>query len=378
MSYNTQEISAAAGQPVELYRFVLGQQVWTVTSGREAITYQVESYQPAVIRRSAVEQSPEFARNGIDLECARDFAVAQLFAAARPNGVVSLTVFRNHFGDSEYITWWKGRVASVVFAGSTAKIRCESIFTALKRPGLRAHYQTGCRHALFDPGCGVNNQAYKLAGTVASFSGLNVTSSTFLSQASGWLTGGYLRVAGVPRMITNHSGDSITLSASLDSRQEPLRRGFHRLRAHHVGTDRDLGHHHGHRHAACAEAAQAGFRDAGQSRRAGGGIRQTHPGAVRHPGHPASQRGLVRRRQDHRDPPIVRQRRQEMIVTHDDAKAFGYCNAGLRKWFPRDGVSFDDFRQHGVTVEWLRATGDAMAARLADEVERQRQSQEVT
>jgi hypothetical protein len=211
MSYNTQEISAAAGQPVELYRFVLGQQVWTVTSGREAITYQVESYQPAVIRRSAVEQSPEFARNGIDLECARDFAVAQLFAAARPNGVVSLTLFRNHLGDSEYITWWKGRVASVAFAGSTAKIRCESIFTALKRPGLRAHYQTGCRHALFDPGCGVNNQAYKLAGTVASFSGLNVTSSTFLEQASGWLTGGYLRVAGVPRMITNHSGDTITL-----------------------------------------------------------------------------------------------------------------------------------------------------------------------
>ena len=49
-----------------------------------------------------------------------------------------------------------------------------------------------------------------------------------------------------------------------------------------------------------------------------------------------------------------------MIVTHDDAKAFGYCNAGLRKWFPRDGVTFDEFRQHGVTAEWLRATGDAI------------------
>jgi hypothetical protein len=58
-----------------------------------------------------------------------------------------------------------------------------------------------------------------------------------------------------------------------------------------------------------------------------------------------------------------------MIVTHDDAKAFGYCNAGLRKWFPRDGVSFDDFRQNGVTTEWLRATGDAMACRLADKME---------
>ena len=43
--------------------------------------------------------------------------------------------------------------------------------------------------------------------------------------------------------------------------------------------------------------------------------------------------------------------------------------AGLRKWFPRDGVSFDDFRQNGVTTDWLRATGDAMACRLADKME---------
>lgn len=65
-----------------------------------------------------------------------------------------------------------------------------------------------------------------------------------------------------------------------------------------------------------------------------------------------------------------------MIVMHDDAKAFGYCNAGLRKWFPRDGVTFDDFRQHGVSTDWLRATGDAMACRLADAVEQQRAQQQ--
>lgn len=58
-----------------------------------------------------------------------------------------------------------------------------------------------------------------------------------------------------------------------------------------------------------------------------------------------------------------------LIATHEDAKALGYCNSGLRKWFPRDGVSFDDFRKDGVTVDWLRATGDAMALRLAEVVE---------
>ena len=63
-----------------------------------------------------------------------------------------------------------------------------------------------------------------------------------------------------------------------------------------------------------------------------------------------------------------------LIATHEDAKALGYCNAGLRKWFPRDGVSFDDFRKDGVTTDWLRATGDAMAMRLAEAVEQREQA----
>lgn len=59
-----------------------------------------------------------------------------------------------------------------------------------------------------------------------------------------------------------------------------------------------------------------------------------------------------------------------IIATHLDAKALGYCNAGLRRWFPRDGVTFEVFRQQGVSTDWLRATGDAMAIRLAEQVER--------
>jgi hypothetical protein len=41
-------------------------------------------------------------------------------------------------------------------------------------------------------------------------------------------------------------------------------------------------------------------------------------------------------------------------------------------------VSFDDFRQQGVTTEWLRATGDAMASRLADAIEQQSAHQQET
>lgn len=55
-----------------------------------------------------------------------------------------------------------------------------------------------------------------------------------------------------------------------------------------------------------------------------------------------------------------------MIVTHEQAKALGYCNAGLRKWFATQDVTFEHFRRHGVSTEWLASRNNAMADRLIE------------
>jgi hypothetical protein len=86
--------------------------------------------------------------------------------------VVSLTLFRNHSvtRNTSLVEGARG------FGGVCRQHREDPLrvdLHGLKRPGLRAHYQTGCRHAHFDPGCGMNNQAYKIAGTVSAVSGLN-------------------------------------------------------------------------------------------------------------------------------------------------------------------------------------------------------------
>ncbi|MCZ3100086.1 DUF2163 domain-containing protein, partial [Acinetobacter baumannii] len=80
-----------------------------------------------------------------------------------PDGVLSLTIFRRHLTDpgAEFITWWKGRVVSVVFGGVTVQMRCEPIFTTLKRSGRRANYQINCRHPLYHGGCKVNAADYR-------------------------------------------------------------------------------------------------------------------------------------------------------------------------------------------------------------------------
>ena len=47
-------------------------------------------------------------------------------------------------------------------------------------------------------------------------------------------------------------------------------------------------------------------------------------------------------------------------VTIQDLRAARYCLAGVRPWFRRHGLSWQDFLDHGIEAERLRATGDAL------------------
>jgi hypothetical protein len=53
-------------------------------------------------------------------------------------------------------------------------------------------------------------------------------------------------------------------------------------------------------------------------------------------------------------------------ATMAHARELGYCVKGIRRWFDGRERTWGEFVEHGVDSEWLRATGDAMAIRLAD------------
>jgi hypothetical protein len=53
-------------------------------------------------------------------------------------------------------------------------------------------------------------------------------------------------------------------------------------------------------------------------------------------------------------------------VTVAHARELGYCVKGVRRWFDGREPTWEAFVEHGVDSDWLRATGDAMAIRLAD------------
>lgn len=47
-------------------------------------------------------------------------------------------------------------------------------------------------------------------------------------------------------------------------------------------------------------------------------------------------------------------------VMIQDLRAARYCLSGVRPWFRRHGLSWQDFLAHGIEAERLRATGDAL------------------
>lgn len=47
-------------------------------------------------------------------------------------------------------------------------------------------------------------------------------------------------------------------------------------------------------------------------------------------------------------------------VTIQDLHDARYCRAGVRPWFRRHGLSWQDFLDNGIAADRLRATGDAL------------------
>jgi hypothetical protein len=50
-----------------------------------------------------------------------------------------------------------------------------------------------------------------------------------------------------------------------------------------------------------------------------------------------------------------------MIVTYQEAKELNYCNRGLRQFFDKHGLDYQEFKSHGIDHAVLAAINDAMA-----------------
>jgi uncharacterized phage protein (TIGR02218 family) len=220
VTYASQDTSVQSGSPVLLFLFVQGVLEWRYCSAAIPVEHLGETWVPTPLSMGGVSQSSDMVKDTLSLKFPRDHEFAGQFLGYSPDQVTTLTVFRGHLNDvdGQFITYWKGRIASFKAGGETISIECEPIFTSLRRPGLRARWQRSCRYALYQRGCGLDPEDFGSDGTCTTVDGVNIVVPEAAALAAGWLVGGMVKTPdGVLRYIVAHSGANIKLIRPVDS-----------------------------------------------------------------------------------------------------------------------------------------------------------------
>ena len=218
MTYDAVEASSAQGRPYYLYQCIEGDAVWRFTSrASDWISAASEGgdlvWEAAAISHGDVVQSSEIERGRLEITLPLSHAFAARFLAPLGNAPMTLTIFRGHEQVlGETVAHWKGRVVGAEVEGARLILSAESIFSTLRRAGVRAKYQSLCRHALYGRGCGLDITQHLAFLTVAAISGGTVTVPGAAAQPDGWFRGGVLRFGVQLGFITGHVGSLLTLS----------------------------------------------------------------------------------------------------------------------------------------------------------------------
>lgn len=203
---------------IELYKFVMGSTTWTYTSGNEAIVYNSETYSKVSLGRGESETRNELSKAKMDVRLDVLDSMAQQILTVFTEQTLSLTLYVQDQETSTTSVAWKGRLSSMKPTKNTLVLTFESVFTSLRRPGLRARYQKICRHVLYGRGCGLDQDDFLVSGRLTALVG-NVASVTEAAlESDGYYLGGMLRAPnGLYGFIVGHTGSTLTLQRPLET-----------------------------------------------------------------------------------------------------------------------------------------------------------------
>lgn len=204
-------------KPVELYRFTQGADVYTYTSADHDIVYSAETYVSTAIGRTGIELKQAISRANIDVTMSLSHSQAAAWLTGARDERIGLTLFTQDALGTD--VFWKGRMVGMKPRKADIVFNFESIFTTLRRAGLRPRFQVACRHALYRGKCRLDKEdfAETMSATVVSADGLTITVPDAAGAPAGDFFTGMLQYSGVYRMITSHSGATIVLARPLPS-----------------------------------------------------------------------------------------------------------------------------------------------------------------
>lgn len=178
---------------IEVYTINYDFNRWRYTSGDEDVYVEPVIYRAVPISRSEIELSTDETSASFTVNFPLDSEFLELFRVAPPSGLVTLLCEK--FDDVTQATTeivFKGRIVNVGWETNAAVVTCESSSQAIRRMGLRRHYQYGCPYMLFGGECRVDREQFVTIGAAT-----NLTTITFdliegVGRPHGYFAGGYV------------------------------------------------------------------------------------------------------------------------------------------------------------------------------------------
>lgn len=225
MTYATYEILGS--EPVELIHIAYGTSHWYWTSSEQSIVKGADTYVPTAVVSGRIAADEEAQTNFIELTVDPSNPVAVLFVNNQPSVQISVTIFRKQRSDAEFITVFQGIINNCIFEDEKARLVCSPMQDVMKRKIGAMLYQPTCNNRLFDNRCQVVKATWTFSYAILSFPAqpvaggqtiqLVAAAGTFFSGAKlNWLKAGTAQFGTQRQMITDHTGDTITLIDQLD------------------------------------------------------------------------------------------------------------------------------------------------------------------
>lgn len=244
IDYLIKEVSIQLGSPVLLFRFEIedgsGDLVWRYCNLSRDYQIVEGLYYASTIKMSKLVQSQEVNKDVLELRFPRTDNFARMFVGFMPEFPCGVLVYRAHLTqeDTEYESYWTGRVGSSKTDSHYITLNCESDYTTMRSAGVRARYLRTCRHLVYRPGCNLDMDDFAVPAVLSAITSTTLTSATFATVPDGTWIGGILKAAdGSMRYIVDHLGDTITVWRQIQSILDEFESGVTPVTVHR-GCDR--------------------------------------------------------------------------------------------------------------------------------------------
>lgn len=217
MTYDARERSEEDAAPIELYEFRVYDSLYLFTTAATEQTVALRTYAPQPMQRSKPESTTEIPRQNITVRTRPDHPMTQFYEGNPPSTVVLLRIQRYHRGDADPNPFWSGRVLNCDWQQNEAVFYCESIYTSLRRTGLRRLYGRNCPYEHYGRECKALEAAFRSEATLTAVDGIALSAAAFDAEDDGRFIGGFISwepIAGevIRRAIIGHTGDTVQVT----------------------------------------------------------------------------------------------------------------------------------------------------------------------